>query len=138
MTARTRLRRDRLSRWAFPLWAGAWFTAAHWPRLAGPQTGIPHVDKIVHFGAFTVWTVLLGWTGWCGARPAGLRRLVVVAVLYAVFDELTQSPPVLGRNADVSDVIADLAGVTTGVIVLIVMGHHSRGTRPRANFSGFL
>lgn len=119
---RGRQTRRRAARWAFGLFVIAWATASHWPNLRAPPVGISNADKVVHFGAFVTWTVLLGLTGWVGTGAGGRRRVIVVALLYAILDEATQAFPILGRHADFSDLLADVAGAAVGLAILTLIG----------------
>ncbi|RMH28705.1 MAG: hypothetical protein D6693_03470 [Planctomycetota bacterium] len=119
--------RRTVARLAFVGFAIAWAVAAHWPRIEIRGPAIPHLDKAVHAGAFACWTVLLSLTGWCGDGPGARRRLALAAVLYAAVDELTQALPGIGRDADLADFFADLAGIAVGLVCAALLGR--AGTR---------
>jgi hypothetical protein len=72
-------------------------------------TAPPGVDKLVHASLFAV----LALTG----RWAGLARVVLVPalVLYAGGSEVLQS--LIGRDAAVGDVLADVVGMFLGLLV---------------------
>jgi VanZ family protein len=77
-------------------------------------------DKIIHFVAYLVLVFLL-WFAISPGRKVNWRRAAVwwvllVTVCYGVIDELLQGV-VVGRSCDVMDFFADLAGVTTGLIM---------------------
>lgn len=102
----------RLCLIALVVYTLALLTATHWPGLAvrGPIT---RTDLIIHFGAFLVWTVLLGLTGLVGRS---VWKVVVAGMLFAVLDETTQ--PLFRRVYDTLDLLADWAGVLAGAAVL--------------------
>ncbi len=70
----------------------------------------PGVDKLVHLSLFAVLAVTGRW--------AGVRQpvLAVVLVLYAGGSELLQGTDLVDRDASVSDLLADSAGVVAGVL----------------------
>jgi len=77
-------------------------------------------DKIIHFIAYLSLVFLL-WFAISPDRKVSWRRAAVwwvllVTVWYGVVDEVLQSF-VAGRSCDVRDFFADLAGVTTGLIL---------------------
>lgn len=111
------------------VWAAVIFAASSRPRL--PVDLELGLDKVAHFGAYTVLGLALahgqlrsGWP-WAAALLLGL--------LYAASDELHQSL-VPGRSPDLADWIADAFG--TGAGVLLYHRWHRRrpgGTRRRAD-----
>lgn len=80
------------------------------------ETGLSW-DKANHALAFLVLTALtaIGWPR--------LRRLPLVALMMVAgcAIELIQGLPVIGRDADLMDVVADGAGVLLGLIVLAAL-----------------
>ena len=112
-------RRQKLIIIALLIYWPAIFILAHVPipqlvRKAGVS------DKILHFIAYLVLVFLL-WFAISPDRKVSWRRaaawwVLLVTVWYGVIDELLQGV-VAGRNCDVMDFFADLAGVTTGLIL---------------------
>lgn len=105
------------ARWIlFGAFASALFVATHWPRLA-IDSPVRHIDKIIHGAAFCAWTLLLGWATGAGRAGWRLGTLWIVSAVYAAIDEGLQMIPALGRTCSISDLGANLAGVTvaTGV-----------------------
>ena len=81
----------------------------------GPEDNIhliPHADKLVHFGMFAVFSAL--WRR-ASSSPATLR-IAVIGVVFAIVTELVQELPIVGRDADLWDGLADSAGVLSGLI----------------------
>ncbi len=98
-------------------WPGL-FTLAHIP--------IPHLvrqagvsDKGVHFLSCLI-LVLLLWFSISFDRKVDWRRargwlVFCLLVLYSVFDELSQD--YVGRNCDIMDLVLDVAGTLTGLLL---------------------
>lgn len=106
--------------WAFTLavyWLGL-FVATHWPSEVPALAG-GVLDKIAHFSAFAVLSLLLAGTtathDWA-LTPRVLLVLWLVVAAYGAIDELLQTP--VGRSCELYDWLADLAGA--GVALLVV------------------
>lgn len=78
------------------------------PREAGPQVGIPQVDKLAHCFLFAS----VAFLGLKVRIPA--RWLLAVLVANAIVSELVQHYLLPQRDGDVFDSLADLAGVALG------------------------
>lgn len=89
------------------------FVATHLPAPVLPTIGS---DKLYHMAAFSGLSFLLSWSFSAKFRSAAQLVLTVVSVtlLYAMFDEWSQQF-VAGRQPDVEDVVADLAGTLIGL-----------------------
>lgn len=90
--------------------AGVIFAASSRSRVAAPE-GIPHVDKVAHFGVYGLLATLL-----CRLKP-GWRGAVLGLTGAAVFgasDEWHQTY-VPGREADLGDWITDTLGAAVAV-----------------------
>ena len=102
------------------------FTLTHLPPNRVPHG--PSNDKLQHFGAYFVLSLMLGATLWVALPPK--RRLLpviifVVAALYGAFDEFTQIP--VGRDAEFMDWCADISGAAAaGLIFFVVHALFSR------------
>lgn len=96
---------------------------------SGGTPSIPHLDKLVHFGAWLVLAVTL-WPPLRGARPrlppGRVLWLLGALALWGVATELLQglTPD---RTGDVWDALADLAGAASGALL---MGLRERGRPP--------
>ena len=71
-----------------------------------------HLDKFVHAGIFTVFTVL-----WLRTRPAGKTRylwILLAGTALAAITEVVQNLPIINREGEFEDAMADFAGVLFG------------------------
>lgn len=105
-------RERRLFRTVTSIWAAvmAWLAFRPVPRV---EPGLPW-DKLHHAAAFLVLTVLAG-RGWPRLGPVALAALMLGA---GIGIELIQGLPLIGRDADVWDVVADAVGIAAGLLVL--------------------
>lgn len=98
---------------AFVAYALLLVTLTHWPRLAIESPGGIRLDIFIHAGVFGAWTVLLAGCAFFGdvfdRRNIALSG--VMALAYALVDELTQGIPGLGRTVDPADLVANSAGI---------------------------
>ena len=82
--------------------------------------GIPHIDKIGHFGIYAVWCflILYAWKG--NSQLSENKRLWItflLAALTGVLLEFGQSTITMGRSFEVPDMMANAAGSLVGVIL---------------------
>jgi VanZ family protein len=78
------------------------------PREAGPNVGIPQIDKVAHCFLFAA----VAFTGLKAGVPA--RWLLGALAANAVVSELVQHWLLPQRDGDPFDALADLAGVALG------------------------
>jgi VanZ family protein len=85
---------------------GVQLIALYAPSAPGPQTSIPHADKIVHalFFAAPVLAARLGRRPWWTLVALG-------SLVHAPLSEVVQHTLLDGRSGDGWDVVADLVGV---------------------------
>lgn len=118
--------------WAHLAWLGFWallFVVMHVPIPRPMAERIRFSDKLAHFSAYFVLTLLGGWALWSrdktvsstapDARRAVGVPLVVWAGVYAgwaVLDEWLQG--YVNRSPSVGDWAADVAGVAVGTAVV--------------------
>ena len=89
------------------LWPRAWMRFREHP----PSQG--HADKLAHFAMFAAFGGF-----WCAAgRPSRTRVAAVLAAALALagFTEWAQGLPVVDRDPDTLDALADVAGALVGV-----------------------
>jgi VanZ family protein len=88
------------------------------PALSLPQR-VPHLDKLLHFGAYGVWGALCAIPvklQWPGLSPVRFVLAVALAgALYGVSDELHQAM-VPSREPSAGDAAADALGALAGVL----------------------
>ena len=106
---------DRLSRlfgWLLVAYWLAIFSGTHYPQA--PRIEIDNSDKILHFsGYFGLAFLLMAWRLTRRAPTFGAVAFVVaVIVTYGALDEITQ--PLTGRDCDLLDWVADVAGTILG------------------------
>ncbi len=111
-------------------WWGLIFLATHVPMPVseGPS---PLPDKLIHYVMYFGLGLLLPlWRGW-GQRMTMRTLATDLAILagYAAVDELLQIP-IPGRSAEWLDVVADVAGGLTGLVVFAVTRWRRRGPVP--------
>ena len=98
------------------VWALFIFTLSSFPRLPTLPTGLFSADKLLHFGAYFIFGVLLAIAVMKSTRRTRASTLLFLAacigLLYGASDELHQSF-VPGRDASVADWLADSFGVIT-------------------------
>ncbi len=96
------------------IYAAALFVATHIPVAQLPP--LHTSDKLLHFGAYAIFGLLLAAAWDPGRAPA--RRALMSALgalaLFAALDELLQIP--VGRHGDPWDWLADVAGAAAGLI----------------------
>lgn len=127
------------ARVVFVVYALVIVTLTHWPgmRIEGP---VPRSDLWAHLGAFGLWGLLFGVSGWFG-RPDTRRGFLTawfVGAAYTALDEGTQAIPALRRVAAWDDWAANLRGFTLGLIasaalLRVLERAGSRSARPRAD-----
>ena len=77
-----------------------------------PQVPTGHSDKVQHIIAFAV---LAAFAAFAWPRRSLVRLLVLLAV-FGAFIEVAQTVPVLNRDSDILDLVADLVG--SGAVLL--------------------
>jgi VanZ family protein len=102
---------------AAALYWAAIFVLTHVP--GGPDPGIEHLDKVVHFTAylllaFAIGSVLTVWRGFETWIPFAVWT---VCVAYGAIDEYTQRF-VPSRTASLADLACDAAGAAVGVTLV--------------------
>ena len=100
-----------------------WIALGIGTHLPGGFVGTPLVsDKVLHFLAYAGLSFLIAMLlPLLGIRDSRVYlAALLVAVGYGAIDELGQIP-IPGRNADVVDWLADVAGAVTGVMCYRLM-----------------
>ena len=103
---------SRLAFWAWWIAFGAAVAlqlyGVYAPREAGPNVGIPQIDKVAHCFLFAA----VAFTGLKAGVPA--RWLLGALVANAIVSELVQHYLLPQRDGDPFDALADLVGVALG------------------------
>lgn len=104
----------------FVLYTITLLTATHWPKLTikGP---IERTDLVVHLGAFGLWTILLGLSGWISSKHCIMRQSLLIALVgicFGILDETTQ--PLFSRVFDWTDIAADITGAILASLALML------------------
>jgi len=102
------------SRTLFIVYAVALTVGTHWPRLALGGGGEHGPDKMLHFAAFGMLTLLLWHTRWLSKR----WQVTLAALLWTALDEYSQNISAVEREASWADFTAGAAGVLTAGIWL--------------------
>lgn len=92
---------------AFVLYALTLTVATHWPALDLGTESYSAPDKVLHMIALGGLVVLLQRTRWLTAT----WQAVLVGLVWAAVDELTQAIPILGRHASAGDMLAGQLGI---------------------------
>lgn len=121
-------RLPRSLRWATPVaWAGAIWWASSQSRLVTAEgTGWTFAANGAHFVIFGVLAALVFLAGGGSDRRRAWTG-VVLAVLYAIIDELHQAQ-VPGRDASVWDVCSDAVGASWFTAALLWVRSGGRGS----------
>ncbi|NBV45652.1 MAG: hypothetical protein EBR86_08450 [Planctomycetia bacterium] len=102
------------------LYAAVLVSATHYPRPQDLLGANPPSDKLLHFLAYAILGSLAAAAaaargGWNGPR---ITLLAVALALFAAADEITQ--PFFGRAVELSDWLADLAGLAIGIGAVVL------------------
>lgn len=86
-----------------------------------PDLGISFADKIFHFGAYGMMTVL--WFNYFSnldmtTKVESIIIAVIIAVIFGMIIEILQGLITTSRQADFNDVIANNAGIIISALVL--------------------
>lgn len=120
--------------WPILGWAAAILVLTAAPVSAPePAAGVPHLDKVVHFGLF----LGLGWSLARALRSWGLVTLGSVlgalagGLAYGAFTEWLQRP-IAARDPSFGDWVADAAGVSAGIAACLwpLLGEGVRRSEP--------
>jgi hypothetical protein len=102
--------------WTLTIMALCWLPGVWIQKVehGSPWFQLPDLDKAVHGGIFTVFSVL-----WLRATSCPGRYILVGAagVALGALTEIVQNIPIIGRDAEVNDAIVDIVGVLVGLAV---------------------
>ena len=100
----------RLARIGLVVAAVLAFVFAILPAVPGPET---YNDKVLHGGTFFVLACLAS-VGW---RRSSIIVLFIALTAFGGLIEIVQGLDLLGRDADWMDLLADMVGAATGLIL---------------------
>ena len=86
-----------------------------------PDLGISFADKIFHFGAYAVMTVIWFYyffTLKMTTKAESIIIAVIIAVIFGMIIELLQGTITESRQADFNDVIANNVGILVAALIL--------------------
>jgi hypothetical protein len=115
MTMRFRLLSAVL--WTIVILILCWTPEIYLPVEEGPGSWLDFLplDKVVHLGIFAIFGVL-----WLRALPTCSFRFLWVGLAgtaLAIITEMVQNVPIINREGEVQDVVADVVGVLIGILV---------------------
>lgn len=103
-------------------YAGLIFFLSSLPSSVVPNLGISFGDLIIHFFEYSVFGYLLGLAIMQSPGKVNWKNfltIIIIGSLYAASDEYHQSF-VEGRFSEMSDFLADSAGVVLGLVVFVI------------------
>jgi hypothetical protein len=116
--------------WTLVIMVLCWTPDVLLPVPEGPESylfDIIHIDKFVHAGLFAVFAVL-----WLRALPSGMARFLWVGLggaALAALTEIVQNVPIIHREGEFADAIADFVGVLLGFPLFLWLERVLRGGR---------
>ncbi|TVR41957.1 MAG: hypothetical protein EA394_04595 [Bacteroidia bacterium] len=107
------------------LWAGFIFGVISMPPDSIPEVdalNIPHVDKVIHFKLFCVFSLwlLFGFSGQQKNKPLKRQKLLIVfsiAILFGILTELFQYCCLKERHGSIPDMLANGFGTVFGMFL---------------------
>ncbi len=100
---------------ALCLWPKAWMPVRE-KTASAPR----HTDKVIHFAMFAAYGIL--WTRGRTPTPKRAAAVFAGAVVLAVATELLQGLPVISRDPDPLDALADVVGGFMGIALVSAAG----------------
>jgi VanZ family protein len=92
-----------------------WLPARWTPSVdSGRQSGkVFSIDKLIHFTLFAVFGAL-----WMRSRSrlGGVATVFLVGAMLAILTEVGQELPIVGRDGNLWDAIADVVGLGAGIV----------------------
>jgi VanZ family protein len=85
---------------------------SHWLPRSESHHIIPHLDKLIHATLFAGFGLL--WM-WAGASPRRWVGVLITGALLAITTEVLQDLPIVHRDPDLFDGLADLVGTALGI-----------------------
>jgi VanZ family protein len=76
---------------------------------------IPHLDKVVHWALFVIFSIL--WLRVLRSSRRAFGLVILLGLGLGVLTEIVQGLAIIGRDTSVADMITDGIGVVVGVLV---------------------
>jgi len=108
--------------WPSILWAAFILVICLMPGRHIPKVAIPHFDKIVHTGIYTILAVLTyyGWTmqnRFEGLHQRTLIKIILLLSLYGLTIEIMQETLTADRHFEWLDELANATGSVIGALI---------------------
>jgi len=103
------------------LWALLILALCGIPRSAVPKTNLIGVDKVVHFGLYAVFSLIL-MVGFLKQqqyrwlREKALYMAIGTGIVYGIIIELLQGTVFASRSAEPMDMVANAVGAVFGIV----------------------
>jgi len=84
-----------------------------------PETGgIPHLDKFVHFALYVVFTFMSLFVFSGSKQPQRIHFILLPGIfIFSLWIEVMQGVLPLGRSFSLIDLVANLSGIITGLLL---------------------
>ncbi|UCD95124.1 MAG: VanZ family protein [Candidatus Zixiibacteriota bacterium] len=121
----------RLVKYHLPalLYAGLIICLSSMPDLGKSRLAVLRVDKLLHFGEYAIFAVLIFRSFSNISSHLGAKYVIYLSLLFiaffALFDELYQGY-VIGRESDALDLLFDILGATLIIVLMYIRGKHHR------------
>ena len=83
--------------------------------------GIPHIDKVGHFGMYAIWTFLV-YRGWIANSEMPAQKIMWLTFLFGTLTgallEFGQYAMTMGRTFEMWDIVANTLGSGFGAFLL--------------------
>jgi VanZ family protein len=101
------------------------------PDLGKPQLAVLSIDKLLHFGEYAIFAILIFRSFSNVSSRLGSRYVIYLSLLFialfALFDELYQGY-VPGRDPDVLDLLFDILGAALIIALMYIRGRRAQGS----------
>ena len=89
-----------------------------------PTFGVSGADKYVHFTFHFVFTMLWGFYYWLKLNEREITKIVhvvIISLCYGILIEILQETCTTTRHADIFDVMANLTGATSALVLFVLI-----------------
>jgi VanZ family protein len=119
-----RLRLLSASLWTVTILVACWTPDIYLPvrEQRGSLLNLPHLDKLVHLGIFGVFAVL--WLRALPYLPQRFLRIGLAGAALAALTEIVQNLPIVHREGEFKDWVADTTGLLLAMILFYWLEWH--------------